>query len=773
MSIARSIRLAVLVALSLPRLAFAQHPPAIGYMYPPAVPPSQTTEVVLGGYDWTPDMQVFVHDPRIQLEIVSPPGPIIVPEPPYWFSKKARRPPFPLPRETKARLTIPADTRPGIVKWQAANANGATAVGMFVVSDVPLLNELDPRTEPQQLESLPVAVSGQIKHIREVDQYRFTPAVSGPITCSSMARGIGSQLHAVIEIRDRTGRIVAEAADTAGNDTALTFQAVAGESYTAAIYDLDFRGNRAFVYQLKIASGPRVVAAIPSVGHRGETRTVELVGYGIATSQSGLQSVTRELTFPDDNDFTSFPYQLKTEYGDCAPFPLQVSDHPQAAETTSQLPVPCGVTGVLDERFGEDRYQVSGRKGDVWAIEASSERTGSALDLVLAVLNGEGTELVRNDDRAGSTDAATEFTVPEDGQYQICVTDASTHSGTRAATYHLSVRHAQPDFHISVPELLNVPLGGKVSLAIKLTRIAGFQAPVHISISGLPDGVTVPDELVFAAGQTALDVELTVADDASADASLVHVVATASINDQEVLRQPGPVLVAGTLKPPFTIDAEGKDDVTKWPRGSTFPAPVLISRDEDFDQEIVLEMASGQGRHRQGISGPELVVKPDVTRILYPVYLPEWLETTRTSRMVVNGVAKVRDPQSNVRYSVSRQKTRMGFLPTGALLKISADQDEFSVKPGQKASVPIIIDRSDNLTEPVVLELFCDSEQSETFYAESQILSKDVLHSEFPITVSAIGSNTTEHRLRIRATLMKDGHLPVISETNVLLDLVD
>ncbi len=37
----------------------------------------------------------------------------------------------------------------------------------------------------------------------------------------------------------------------------------------------------------------------------------------------------------------------------------------------------------------------------------------------------------------------------------------------------------------------------------------------------------------------------------------------------------------------FSIDAEGKDDVTKWPRGTTFPAPVLIERDEGFEGEHV------------------------------------------------------------------------------------------------------------------------------------------------------------------------------------------
>ena len=192
-----------------------------------------------------------------------------------------------------------------------------------------------------------------------------------------------------------------------------------------------------------------------------------------------------------------------------------------------------------------------------------------------------------------------------------------------------------------------------------------------MAVSGLPVGVTVSDNLQVAARQNVLNAELKVAPDAAATAALVEVIGTATIDAQAVQRTSRPVLVATTIKPPFMIDAEGQDDVTKWPRGSTFPAPVLITRDESFAAEIVLEMTSRQGRHRQGINAPELTVAPGVSRILYPVYLPEWLETTRTSRMVVNGVAQVADPKGNMRYSVSRQKTRMGFLPTGALLKVS------------------------------------------------------------------------------------------------------
>jgi hypothetical protein len=774
------IALLLLTPLFVPasQSARAQQAPVIGYMYPPGGAAGQTVEVTLGGYEWTPDMQVFVHDPRIKLEIIAPPGPVIVPEPPYWFGKKARRGPFPMPRETKARLTIPADVPPGIVRWQAANANGATATGRFVVGDALEVLEIDGRKEPQVLAQLPVTVSGQIKKIEEVDGYRFTVGQAGLVTCAVTARAVGSDLDAVLEVHDESGRLVADAADTALDDTSLTFAGEPNRTYTISVYDLDFRGNRAYVYRLSITPGPRVVAAIPAAGKRGETRPVEFVGYGVATGAAKLESVTRDVAFAADPQASSFAYRLDTPHGVAPPISLLLSDVPEtvAAEDVAGAPqplaFPAAVTGVFQDRYGEDQYRVAGKKGDVWKIDLAGRRFDVPLDVTLAILDAEGKQLVQSDDVPGATDCQLEFTLPADGEYRLVVGDVSPNGGSRAAVYRLAVQAASPDFTLSAPELLNVPLGGKAKLVIPVKRSGGFNEPITVALAGLPEGVTAAGELVIAPGKPSLDIELSAAADAAALASLVTITGEAKIGEQSIRRAAGPLLVASTLKPPFSIDAEGKDDVTKWPRGTTFPAPVLIERDAGWNGEIMLEMASAQDRHRQGISGPELTVPPGVGRVLYPVYVPEWLETTRTSRMVVNGVAKVADPKGNLRYSLSRQKTRMGFLPVGALLKLSADVREFQAQDGQPFSIPLSLSRSAQLTEPVRLELRSGDESTALFTAEPQTLTATQTHTDFAVLAKRAANAAAtagEYELTIRATALQGGQRPVISETTVLV----
>src|SRR5207302_2822180 len=99
--------------LSLTLLAQAPAPvpkaPEVGYIYPPGGKAETSVNVQLAGFDWTPDLQCFVSDPRVKLELLGPPGPVLVQPPPYWFGPKGLITALPMPREIPARLTLPAD----------------------------------------------------------------------------------------------------------------------------------------------------------------------------------------------------------------------------------------------------------------------------------------------------------------------------------------------------------------------------------------------------------------------------------------------------------------------------------------------------------------------------------------------------------------------------------------------------------------------------------------------------------------------------------------
>ena len=70
----------------------------------------------------------------------------------------------------------------------------------------------------------------------------------------------------------------------------------------------------------------------------------------------------------------------------------------------------------------------------------------------------------------------------------------------------------------------------------------------------------MPDELTIPADKTDIKIELSAAEDAAAQAFPIAVLGTAHLGEEPLTRSAGNVLVATTMKPPFTITAEGKDD---------------------------------------------------------------------------------------------------------------------------------------------------------------------------------------------------------------------
>jgi hypothetical protein len=286
--------------------------------------------------------------------------------------------------------------------------------------------------------------------------------------------------------------------------------------------------------------------------------------------------------------------------------------------------------------------------------------------------------------------------------------------------------------------------------------------------SGLPEGLSVPPDLMIPEGKAELAIDLTVAADAPSNAKLCEIQASSQVGRQEIRRKSGPVLLATTMKPRIKLTPEGLDDVRKVHRGSTFLAPVLIERLEGFTGEITLEMTSKQQRHRQGLASDEFIVPAAVTRVEYPIFVPEWMETTKTSRMILNGSVQVADPRGNVRTLLQRQILRIGLLPEGALMKLSHAPREFEAAPGEELRIPLSLVRSPDFTVPVEISLVPN--ETASLNASPIQLASDQLECEFvvPIPSNAMGSDQT---LTFRARGLKDGQWPVLSETTIRITI--
>src|SRR5262249_2309325 len=202
--------------------------------------------------------------------------------------------------------------------------------------------------------------------IEDMDRYRFIAPKDGPITCELMARRLGAKFLGVLEVRDAKGGLVADVAGTNGADPALTFAAKAGAEYIVSIHDVDFGGDRSYVYRLTVTPGPRVVGAIPAAGKRGETRDVEFVGCGVPTGAAKLESVKRQVTFPAGG--SALDYRLETPFGTAPPFQMPLSELTEVVAGPARQVGPIGITGVLDRLDAEDRHAFTWKKGEIWSL---------------------------------------------------------------------------------------------------------------------------------------------------------------------------------------------------------------------------------------------------------------------------------------------------------------------------------------------------------------------------------------------------------------------
>lgn len=787
--------LAALAIIAATTLSQAQ-PPGAGYVYPPVIAPGTKTEVALGGYDFTPDIEFRVLDPRIGLEKLGPPGEFHILTPPYWFGHRGFAGALPIPREVPVRLDIPADVVPGPMAWQAGNANGGTETRYFLVSALPIVLESRRREDSQSIESLPTIIAGRLSRNAEYDRYEFTARETAPVTLRLLARRLGSNFNPTLEVKDEQGREIVDLADTAGLDNDVTFPVQAGSHYTIKISDVDFRGHRSFVYALEITSGPRVVAVLPATGRRGTSQEMTFVGYGLEGETAGPTSTTRHVDFPDDPLHRFFDYQLETPFGTTTVklrlgnFAESVAFEPKDDESLAEhaslrLTVPGAVTARINTRNDEDRYVFEARKDEILRIAVHAQTLGSPIDSFLRVLDAEGKELGKSDDTGDTSDCRLDFSSPADGVYTVLVSDRS---GTATdSVYRLVMDRPQPDFTLSVrQQTLDLASGNTAEISVSAQRSGGHDHEIDLAIAGLPRGITASNTKIPGKASEA-KIKLTAAKDCTTQLAYLKIMGASQIGDHTVsrvarapisgslcpvdpaLETTSKILLTTTLKSPVTIAVIDRDRQRAVPRGTTYPIPVTISREEGYEGEISLLMSAKQSRRRQGIHSPIMKVPANAEQVEYPCFLPEWLAVERTTRMVVFAMARVTDARGKERYLMTRAKARVTFILEGALFKVTHTSGEVEARLGNAFNLVTTVKRVPQFVEPVKVEVFFPDDVREKFKTATIDMTADREKAELRIEVPTDQSLVGEHDVIVKATAILDGNLPAVSQTTVTL----
>jgi len=687
--------------------AFGQVP-TLGYLFPPAVQRGRTTKVQLGGFDLTPDMQVFVHDSPAELSLRGPLGPHLVPPRPYWEGPRIFAPALPLPREFPAHITLPETHATGLVFWQMANANGATSTATFLVSKHQEITETRFRNEPMKITTLPIGVSGRLSRLAEKDIYHLHSKADQQIQIDCWARRLGSDINLAIQVYDTEQQTLVDEVDTEGRDLQIRFKAKAGSNYSIAVHEADFRGAAHFVYRLGLSS-----------------------------------------------------------------------DNANAPKSNSQT--------LPESGRMEHAYEVTANK--TYRIDARSQAIGGDLDLQLELIDSEGISLAQNDDFTASTvDASLTYKASTDTTIRAIVTGYSI--GGENHQYEITIKEEQPGFSLATSQTFQAHLGDKLTIPVTITSTGGFKEDVTLGLEELPTGITISgDAPIIKGGAGKANIVLEVAADTATVAQAIRVIGRSAANTETGVaalsvvakaplsgnlastdldsNQTESILIALTMPAPFELNLIDKNRQRVVSRGTTYPAPFILNRNEGYTGIVRLVMASKQSRHRMGITGPILEVADGEREIFYPCFMPEWLTTDRTTRMVVYGYGEVTDPKGNVRHIGKNADARITMIMEGALLKLNHSAGELTIIPGDSVEIPLNILRSSKLKTSVTLDLEMPEPLRGLIYCEPVVLSADQQHHALLVNTKTDTRLSGTVPVTLRATTLQDGKWLVKSIVDV------
>ncbi|REJ88128.1 MAG: hypothetical protein DWQ34_23180 [Planctomycetota bacterium] len=620
---------AAAVLLSSTGVAVAQLPAArLDGIFPAGGSPGATVETTITGANLDDADRLHFSHPGITAERkLADPGP---------FDEG----PQPVPNEFV--VTIKQDVPPGHYTVRTQGKYGISNPRTFEVSAIAESREEEPNNTEGEATPIngPLLINGQINGAADVDCYRFDVTAGEKLQITCHAQKLDSLLDAVVTVTDTGGRVLAEAQAGPHGDAALHLAAESDSQWVIRVTDSLYRGGPQYVYRLTIGALPHVDFVFPPSAVVGSSSEFTLFGSnlpggqpaGIELNGRPLETLAVQIAMPGDvanhpltgirlspeqAELDLVPYRVTAPTGFSNPVLISAATAPvileqdgnDSPENAQAVELPCEVAGRFWPRGDRDWFEFTAAAGEVVNLELFSQRLGLPTDPALVIqqvtVNDDGEEqtsiLQRVDDLQGrdsgygfdtrSEDPAIRFTAPADATYRVLLLEghSALHDDPRLV-YRFSMRPDQPDFRlVAVPAdasgALLLRKGGRDSIRVVAFRRDGFDAPITVTATGLPEGVTA-SEVVIGPASTAATLILTAAENAAPAIGQVQIVGKAVVNDQEVTR----TARAGTVLAPVPLMAPNQQGVSFPARltesitlavsaGET--APVLITAGED------------------------------------------------------------------------------------------------------------------------------------------------------------------------------------------------
>ncbi|MBN9119653.1 MAG: PPC domain-containing protein [Planctomycetes bacterium] len=408
----------------------------------------------------------------------------------------------------KVAVAIAPDCRLGEHAFRVRTATGVSDVRTFWVGALPVVEEVEPNSEFDKPQPIPlnVTVHGVVQ--AEDQDYFVVECKKGQrlsVEVEAMRLGVTffDPYVAILDAK-RFELVTGDDSALSGQDGGCSVVIPADGKYIIQIRESAFGGNGACQYRLHVGNFPRPTAVVPAGGKAGEELEVTFLG-----DPSG--PIKQKVKLPATAD-DLYRLHCQTPEGlHPAGFKFRVGNLPNTIESGANVnvatatagPAPGAFNGVVSKPGEVDYFKFTAKKGETYDVHCYARRLGSPLDPVLYLGNAQGGALVGNDDAVGP-DSYFRFGVPADGEYTLWVQDHLKKGGPDYF-YRIELTPVQPKVETTIPKVdgnnpanqerqtITVPKGGRYATLVIANR-ADFGGPLAIGMEKLPAGVGLTAE---------------------------------------------------------------------------------------------------------------------------------------------------------------------------------------------------------------------------------------------------------------------------------------
>jgi hypothetical protein len=551
----------------------------------------------------------------------------------------------------KAVVHVPEGCRFGEQLVHVRTRSGISEYRSFWVGGLPIVDEQEPNGLPEQAQPVPLGTTVHgVAASEDLDVFVVEMQKGQRLSVEVEALRLGShRFDPQIAIFDSKRFQIAAADDSPAvlQDGILSVLAPEDGRYFVEVREAAYAGDDQSRYRLHVGGFPRPSAVYPAGGRAGEKVKVTFLG-------DAAGPIEREIDVPAGPPGGMHGLFVTDEGGTCpSAVPFRISAFGNVLEqepnndvaTATPADAAASCNGVIGHPGDVDCFRFAATKGQSFRVECYARRLRSGLDPVVRLTRPDGTAVAANDDAAGP-DSAFAFSVPEDGDYVLHVTDHLAR-GQHDFTYRVEFESPTPSLTLSIPRIdrysqtrqtVFVPRGNRFAVLVNAAR-ENFDGDLLLDGGQLPAGLTMQAP-PMKAGRTQVPVIFEAAADAPIAGRLVtlegrHVTeqdptGATGIRGQFhnaadfVLGDPNNAVhysgrahklaVAVIDAVPFRVElVQPKAPLV---RHGTIDLKVVVTRDAGFAQPVTVEFPF----RPQGVAGaPSITIPPEAAEGIYTI----------------------------------------------------------------------------------------------------------------------------------------------------------